>query len=52
MMIMAAIGMTGSSVLLGALIVAFNGLGLSQVTDVLTRVLLFLPKLLGYKAIM
>lgn len=33
-------------VLLGALIVAFNGLGLSQVTDVLTRVLLFLPKLL------
>jgi hypothetical protein len=33
-------------VMLGALIVAFNGLGLSQVTDVLTRVLLFLPKLL------
>lgn len=33
-------------VLLGALIVAFNGLGLSQVTDVLSKVLLFLPKLL------
>ena len=33
-------------VLLGGLIVAFNGLGLAQVTDVLTRVLLFLPKLL------
>ena len=33
-------------VMLGALIVAFNGLGLSQVTDVLSKVLLFLPKLL------
>jgi len=33
-------------VVLGALIVAFNGLGLSQVTDLLGRVLLFLPKLL------
>lgn len=33
-------------VLLGALIVAFNGLGLSQVTELLSRVLLFLPKLL------
>jgi len=33
-------------VLLGALIVASNGLGLSQVTDVLARVLLFLPRLL------
>ncbi len=33
-------------VMLGALIVAFNGLGLAQVTDVLTRVLLFLPRLL------
>jgi len=33
-------------VLLGALIVAFNGLGLSQVTDLLGRVLLFLPKVL------
>jgi flagellar biosynthesis protein FliQ len=33
-------------VILAALIVAFNGLGLSQVTDLLTRVLLFLPKLL------
>ncbi len=32
--------------MLGALIVAFNGLGLAQVTDVLTRVLLFLPRLL------
>ena len=36
-------------VILAALIVAFNGLGLSQVTDLLTRVVLFLPKLLGYK---
>jgi flagellar biosynthesis protein FliQ len=33
-------------VILVALIVAFNGLGLTQVTDLLTRVLLFLPKLL------
>ena len=33
-------------VVLGALIVAFNGLGLSQVTEVLSKVLLFLPKLL------
>lgn len=33
-------------VMLGALIIAFNGLGLSQVTDVLSKVLLFLPKLL------
>jgi hypothetical protein len=33
-------------VILAALIVAFNGLGLSQVTDLLTRVVLFLPKLL------
>jgi len=33
-------------VILIALIVAFNGLGLTQVTDLLTRVLLFLPKLL------
>ncbi len=33
-------------VLLIALIIAFNGLGLTQITDVLTRVLLFVPKLL------
>ena len=33
-------------VILAALIIAFNGLGLTQVTDLLTRVLLFLPKLL------
>lgn len=33
-------------VLLGALIIAFNGLGLTQVTDLLGRVLLFLPKVL------
>jgi hypothetical protein len=33
-------------VVLGALIVAFNGLGLSQVTELLSRVLLFLPRLL------
>lgn len=33
-------------VILTALIVAFNGLGLSQVTDLLTRVMLFLPKLM------
>lgn len=32
-------------VILVALIVAFNGLGLTQVTDLLTLVLLFLPKL-------
>lgn len=34
------------AVLLGALIVACNGLGLTQVTDLLGRVLLFLPRLL------
>ncbi len=33
-------------VLLGALIVAFNGLGLTQVTELLGRVLLFLPRVL------
>jgi hypothetical protein len=33
-------------VIIGSLIVSFNGLGLTQVTDVLSRVLLFLPKLL------
>lgn len=33
-------------VILMALIIAFNGLGLTQVTDLLTLVLLFLPKLL------
>ena len=33
-------------VLLGALIIAFNGLGLTQVTELLGRVLLFLPKVL------
>lgn len=33
-------------VILAALVVASNGLGLSHVTDVLTRVLLFLPKVL------
>lgn len=33
-------------VLLGALIVASNGLGLTQVTELLGRVLLFLPRLL------
>jgi len=33
-------------VILLALIVAFNGLGLAQVTELLTRALLFLPKLL------
>ena len=33
-------------VVLSALIVAFNGLGLTQVTELLGRVLLFLPKLL------
>lgn len=31
-------------VLLGALIIAFNGLGLTHVTELLARVLLFLPK--------
>lgn len=33
-------------VMLGALIVAFNGLGLTQVTELLGRVLLFLPRVL------
>ncbi len=33
-------------VILAALIVAFNGLGLTQVTDLLGRVLLFMPRLL------
>src|SRR5262252_9576903 len=33
-------------VIIGSLIVSFNGLGLTQVTDVLSRVLLFMPKLL------
>ena len=33
-------------VVLGALIVAFSGLGLTQVTELLGRVLLFLPKVL------
>ena len=33
-------------VLLAALIIAFNGLGLTQVTELLTRVVLFLPKVL------
>ena len=33
-------------VVLVALVVAFNGLGLTHVTELLTRVLLFLPKLL------
>jgi flagellar biosynthesis protein FliQ len=33
-------------VILVALIIAFNGLGLTHVTELLTRVLLFLPKLL------
>jgi Conserved TM helix len=33
-------------VILGALIIAFNGLGLTQVTELLSRVLLFMPKLL------
>lgn len=32
--------------LLGALIVAFNGLGLTQVTELLGRVLLFIPRVL------
>ena len=32
-------------VILAALIVAFNGLGLTQVTELLSRLLLFLPKL-------
>jgi flagellar biosynthesis protein FliQ len=34
------------AVILAALIVASNGLGLSQVTELLTRVVLFLPKVL------
>ncbi len=34
------------AVILGSLIVAFNGLGLTQVTDLLGRVLLFVPRLL------
>src|SRR5262245_27072234 len=33
-------------VMLAALIVAFSGLGLTQVTDLLTRVVLFLPKVM------
>jgi hypothetical protein len=33
-------------VILAALIIAFNGLGLTQVTDLLTRVVLFLPKVM------
>jgi hypothetical protein len=33
-------------VIIGTLIVSFNGLGLSQVTEVLSRALLFLPKVL------
>jgi hypothetical protein len=33
-------------VIIGALIVSCNGLGLTQVTDLLSRVLLFLPKVL------
>jgi hypothetical protein len=33
-------------VILAALVVAFNGLGLTQVTELITRVLLFLPRLL------
>lgn len=33
-------------VIIGTLIVSFNGLGLTQVTDVLSRALLFLPKVL------
>jgi flagellar biosynthesis protein FliQ len=33
-------------VMLGALIIASNGLGLTQVTDLLGKVLLFVPKLL------
>lgn len=33
-------------VILAALIVAFNGLGLTQVTELLTRVLLFVPRVL------
>jgi hypothetical protein len=33
-------------VILAALIIAFNGLGLTHVTEVLMRVLLFLPKVL------
>jgi Mechanosensitive ion channel, conserved TM helix len=33
-------------VILGALVIAFNGLGLTQVTDLLTKVMLFLPRVL------
>ena len=33
-------------VILAALVIAFNGLGLTQVTDLLTRVMLFLPRVL------
>lgn len=33
-------------VILASLIIAFNGLGLTQVTDLLSRVLLFVPRLL------
>jgi len=33
-------------VIVGTLIISFNGLGLTQVTDVLSRALLFLPKVL------
>jgi Mechanosensitive ion channel, conserved TM helix len=33
-------------VILGALVIAFNGLGLTQVTELLTRVMLFLPRVL------
>ena len=33
-------------VILASLIIAFNGLGLTQVTDLLGRVLLFVPRLL------
>jgi len=33
-------------VIIGTLIISFNGLGLTQVTDVLSRVVLFLPKIL------
>lgn len=33
-------------VMIAALVIAFNGLGLTQVTELLTRVLLFVPRLL------
>jgi hypothetical protein len=33
-------------VILAALVIAFNGLGLTQVTELLTRVMLFLPRVL------